>query len=50
MALKKTNVKMFVKRISKEDFQELPWRVVNISLRMRTMTVSERFPAILLGG
>ena len=47
----KEKQKMFVKGISTEDFPKNCLRESsNISLRMRTMTVSERYPAIRLGG
>ena len=43
--------KMFVKGISTEDFpKNCLGESSNISLRMRTMIVSERYPAIHLGG
>ena len=42
---------MFVKEISKEDFpKNCLGELSNRSLRMRTMTVSERYPTIRLGG
>ena len=42
---------MFVKGISTEDFpKNFLGELSNRSLRMRTMTVSERYPAIHLGG
>ena len=42
---------MFVKEILKEDFpKNCLGESFNKSLRMRTMTVSERYPAIRLGG
>ena len=44
-------IKMFVKGISTEDFlKNCLGESSNRSLRMRTMTVSERYPAIRLGG
>ena len=42
---------MFVKGISTEDFSKnYLGGTSNISLRMRTMTISESYPAIRLGG
>ena len=43
--------KMFVKEISKEDFSKnCLGESSNRSLRIRKMIVSERYPAIHLGG
>ena len=47
----KEKTKMFVKEISTEDFpKNCMGGTSNRSLRMRTMTVSESYPAIRLGG